>query len=270
MEQITKGRKLSESTAKEPSSIFKEILSFPFGSLPKSELEHLIFKHLVSEGVIKLEDGIFALAMQLRASPSKIRNLVFTHDQRLSANQYLSDSEGELGLPLDLEEILRSTRYELKDDFHIAFAVENPLQKMKIERLVRRTGFLADGSFSKEVIVLGNKAFVSLLEQFDLLKDKKNQIKYLYRSFSRESESFVQSDAKNNQRLTRSIEASGFANDGGYGLCSGSSNNKAGWVPLKPIIHTCNDHSKVAVKLTPSLDSLLIFPIRVLWPRGVS
>lgn len=173
MEQITKGRKLKESPAQEPASIFKEILSVPFGSLPKSELEHLIFKHLVNERVVKLEDGIFALAMQLRASPSKIRNLVFTHDQRLSANQYLSDIEGELGLPLDLEEILKSTRYELKDDFHIAFAVENPLQKMKIERLVRRTGFLADGSFSKEVIVLGNKAFVSLLEQFDLLKDKK-------------------------------------------------------------------------------------------------
>lgn len=164
---------MKESPAQEPASIFKEILSVPFGSLPKSELEHLIFKHLVNERVVKLEDGIFALAMQLRASPSKIRNLVFTHDQRLSANQYLSDIEGELGLPLDLEEILKSTRYELKDDFHIAFAVENPLQKMKIERLVRRTGFLADGSFSKEVIVLGNKAFVSLLEQFDLLKDKK-------------------------------------------------------------------------------------------------
>ena len=139
-------------------ALFEELLKAPFGSLSKPELENLLFKHMLNEGVITYSEGVFPLSMRLQISLTKARNLIYTYEQRELSRELHQSDLNSVGLPTSLEAIMSETKFEIRDANHISFGVENPFQKTLLEYLVRRAGYFSDGSFSSEIIVLGNHA----------------------------------------------------------------------------------------------------------------
>jgi hypothetical protein len=173
-------------------ALFDELLSAPFGSLSKPELENLLFKHMLNEGIITYSEGVFPLSMRLQITLTKARNLIYTYEQRELSRELHQSDLNSVGLPTSLEAIMSETKFEIRDANHISFGIENPFQKTLLEYLVRRAGYFSDGSFSSEIVVLGNHAFVALLSQFEVFSDSKTKAN-LYRTMTKDELKTLQS-----------------------------------------------------------------------------
>lgn len=65
------------------STFSDQLLSAPFGTLSKTEIEFLAFRLLVETGEIDLGSSDFVLSNRLLMTPARVRNLLYRYDQRL-------------------------------------------------------------------------------------------------------------------------------------------------------------------------------------------
>ena len=65
------------------STFSNQLLSAPFGTLSKTEIEFLAFRLLVETGEIDLGSSDFVLSNRLLMTPARVRNLLYRYDQRL-------------------------------------------------------------------------------------------------------------------------------------------------------------------------------------------
>lgn len=148
------------SATKFAAVVIEGYLSPAFGARSKAETDLLIFAGLIEAGLVDPEAPLFDTARRLNISTTRVRNLLFNWQMRSPT-------------PFDLRQAfagaLKKTRFS-KDGTLLAFGVENPLLKEEIIASLKRKGFFADASFSKEIVRLPVEALVEFLDE--ILDDK--------------------------------------------------------------------------------------------------
>jgi hypothetical protein len=160
-----------KSALSKPSVAAKFIGSFidgyllpAFGARSKTETDLLVFSCLVEAKAIDPDGPIFDIARALNITPTRARSLLLDWQLRSSAPSDLRQA---------FAKAIKKTRFS-KDGTLLTFGVENPLLKEEIVASLKRKGFFADSSFSKEIIRLPVEALVEFLDEIvdDATKDE--------------------------------------------------------------------------------------------------
>lgn len=131
-----------------------EFMKYPFGSMPKRDLECLIFSLFEKNGFVK--------GSTIREKAYKL-GINYTR-----YNSYLIDSNVKFGQERNVEKSVKEILNKLKDkkdvtyvDDVFIFSEENPVIRDDFIQAMKRRGFYTDTSFNKEIVKV--KA-VALLE----------------------------------------------------------------------------------------------------------
>lgn len=120
------------------------------GSLPKTEIDLLIFTLLIDLGVISADGSVFAIARALNITPAKARNLLFRYQLR-----HIDTPSGDQMVATTLAK----TNFSV-DDKRLSFGIESPLVRAIIDSKLKECGVFADLSLSGEILRVP-------LDQFD-------------------------------------------------------------------------------------------------------
>ncbi|MBP6766527.1 MAG: hypothetical protein KA171_02040 [Reyranella sp.] len=137
------------------SKFIEGYLNPAFGTRSKSEIDLLVFSALIAAGTIDPDQPTFDIARMLNITPARVRGLLLNWQLRSSAPSDIRQS---------FAKAVRKTRFA-KDGTLLTFGIENPLLREEIIASLKRKGFYADASFSKEMIRLPVEALVEFLEE---------------------------------------------------------------------------------------------------------
>ena len=112
------------------------------GSLPKSEIDLLVFGLLVEHGVVDASGSIFGIARALNITPAKARGLLFQYQLRFV------DEAAANALVL---KTLAVAKYAV-DDKRLSFGIESPLARAAIDGRLKEQGVFADISLSGDIL----------------------------------------------------------------------------------------------------------------------
>ena len=144
----------SEQKASFFDQFMDEFMKYPFGSMPKRDLECLIFSLFEKNGFVK--------GSNIREKSYKL-GINYTR-----YNSYLTDSNVKFGQERNVEKSVKEILNKLKDkndvtyeDGVFIFSEENPVIRDDFIQAMKDSGFYTDTSFNKEIVKV--KA-VALLE----------------------------------------------------------------------------------------------------------
>ncbi|MDR2500664.1 MAG: hypothetical protein LBD37_06240 [Treponema sp.] len=135
--------------------LFEELVKYPFGSMPKRDMECLLVSLLEKNQIIAGSSRGIANALQI-------------NEQRL--NGYLLDARYKFQPDTKHENIRRifaamksgAVKPDCEGD-KITFALENPVYRADLAQALKDIGYFADASFSVELVKIKNYAFFALL-----------------------------------------------------------------------------------------------------------
>jgi hypothetical protein len=130
------------------------------GSLPKSEIDLLVFTLLIDLKVIAADGPIFAIARALNITPAKARSLLFQYQLR-----HVDDTVGDQMVAATLAKANFSV-----DEKRLSFGIESPLVRAIIDSKLKERGVFADISLSGEILRVPLVEFDQFIE---LLMGKK-------------------------------------------------------------------------------------------------
>ncbi|NEM90103.1 hypothetical protein [Galbitalea soli] len=139
--------------------VLSGLRSTTFGSVPKAELELLLFRAMIDAGILSMTSPVFDLARQLEITPSRVRSLIYRYRLQTQPDDdaVLAEIAGALG----------RSRFELTEQ-RIVFGIEDPYLRDSLGALLKQQGIFADTSFNPETVSLGIGAFVDFVSaRFD-------------------------------------------------------------------------------------------------------
>ena len=165
---IKKTYAISSSSAKAVLSEFIVQFSDPaFASLPKREIEILVFQMMQKLEIFDDTPELYDLVSSLHVTRSKARNLIYESNLRSQSREKL---DSEL-----LEIILKPIIMLNKKDCTIMLEVANPLLIDHLKSKMKELGKATDGSFSPDIVTMPDSSFAALIESF-IPADKKDEI----------------------------------------------------------------------------------------------
>lgn len=136
------------------AAVRARLFESPFGSLPKSELEILLFTELVQAKIIDLDQmSNFELARKLRCTPAKANNLLFNYRLREAPN----DEEATQKKLADVTKIVKNTKSS--NDGEVTLNVEDRFWRDELINQLKRQNIFTDTSFNRERLTLDAKLF---------------------------------------------------------------------------------------------------------------
>lgn len=120
-----------------------------FGTLPKRELDLLVFAFLVRKGVVDTDRSMYRVARALNITPTKARNLLFEYQLR-----HVSESETDHAVMM----AITTARY-WKDGANLSFGITSPLVKAAIAGRMQDDGVFADVSLSGDILKVNPEHF---------------------------------------------------------------------------------------------------------------
>ena len=115
----------------------------PFGSIPKSELDQLIFRALVGAGLVSLESSNFELARQLQVSVARVQAIKFAYRIRDSS--------------VDDDTLLRDGVFfvsRASDTENLVFSIEDRYTREVAIARLKTVNTFTDSSFNRERMVV--------------------------------------------------------------------------------------------------------------------
>lgn len=113
-----------------------------FGTLPKRELDLLVFAFLVRKGVVDTDRSMYRVARALNITPARARSLLFEYQLR-----HVSESETDHAVMM----AITTARY-WKDGSNLSFGITSPLVKAAIAGRMQDEGVFADVSLSGDIL----------------------------------------------------------------------------------------------------------------------
>lgn len=138
------------------STLLASYMSPAFGSLPKREVDLLIYDTLEGVGFVKRNPSIYSLVQSLRVTRAKARSLLYDIELRRI------DSAD---LDCQVREALKRPHIQKQGDL-FALEIENPVELDHLRAIVQELGHATDGSFSPSLVKLTPGAFAALMEHF--------------------------------------------------------------------------------------------------------
>jgi hypothetical protein len=138
----------------------------PFASLPKTELDLMLFRAFIAAGILRVDMPVFEIARRLEITPSRVRSLLY---------RYRLENQGDEENSLDeIVAALGRTRFDLTSD-RVVFGIEDPFLRDSLAALLKEHGVFADSSFNPETVTLSLAAFVDFATS-RLTEDARRQI----------------------------------------------------------------------------------------------
>ena len=156
----------SNSLYKELCTAFlDEFKKFPFGSMPKRDLDCLIF-HLFEKYELVAGNSNRQRAYNLNISETKLKSYI------VDANAKYAKSNQEENVKVILAKLAEKTKVPLEGDY-LVFAEENPVVKADFVQSLKDEGFYADSSFNNEIIKVKAASFLSFALAKKMVKTEK-------------------------------------------------------------------------------------------------
>lgn len=156
---------------KEVLGDFIEKCKFPaFGTMPKRELDILIFQMMQKLGLISPNPTIYELVEKLRVTRSRASSLIYDSSLR---------TFDRVQMEQELKRVLTKPVIKKDDENNICFEIENPLLSDYLRQFFRERGYALDGSFSPSLIKLSHEMVGKLLLEFIPEESKKDALKRL-------------------------------------------------------------------------------------------
>lgn len=134
-----------------------------FGSIPKREIDILVFEMLEEVGYTNKEPELYHLVQQLRVTRSKARNLLYDKELRK-----LSTAD----LDLLVKEAIKNPVIQ-KQGYLYALEIESPLVADHLRSKLKELKYTSDGSFSPTLIRLTQSALAALIESILTVEERK-------------------------------------------------------------------------------------------------
>ena len=126
-----------------------------FGTLPKREIDLLVFELMRDLKLIEAEATAYSLMTDLRVTRTKAMQLLFDYDVRKRGG----DKDG---LDEEVKKIIRSSHL-IQDGNYVVLEIENPLVHAHLKSLVQRAKHISDSSFSPSIVRLTPEALEDVL-----------------------------------------------------------------------------------------------------------
>ena len=147
--------------------IIESVQKYGMGTLPKSDIEAMIFHCICNAIESEFSDDIqgldYALMQMLRISPSKLRSLRVTRSAKFLRNLDYKDRDNKLRLIRALKnasiggnDILRSK---------ITISISDPHTQQLIERMIEDNKGIIEHSTSPKLLVISAKEFLGIIVQ---------------------------------------------------------------------------------------------------------
>ena len=157
--------KLSASQHKVFSEVFlEEYMSRGHSNMSKREIDVLIFKILNND--IKAFKGLtnHLIAMKLRTTPSKVKNLKYESLLRFPPED--EDVFTEEYFRKRLVEYFESPTFKIrKNDGWIYIQIDDPIVQDALKAIARNNKEIIDGSFNSDIIKISNEGFIMVLKE---------------------------------------------------------------------------------------------------------
>ena len=139
-------------------------LKHGFGTMPKREMEILIFKHLYRSSKFFEKKDNYDISNELQISEARVKTL------KTDLHLKFPDIESKEAL----KEIARRLfdTYEtktVKNEKEFQFVLEDPVLKRELENAAKKHGYFTDGSFNSEIIKIAPTPFIRIF--LDVFKD---------------------------------------------------------------------------------------------------
>jgi hypothetical protein len=156
--------KLAPDTAKGVLTKFLDAYLNPaFGSIPKREVDILVFEILEEIGYTNEEPDLYHLVQQLRVTRSKARNLLYDKELRKLST---------VDLDLLVKEAIKHPVIQKQGDLY-ALEIESPLVADHLRSKLKELKHTSDGSFSPTLVRLTKTALAALIESILTDAEKK-------------------------------------------------------------------------------------------------
>lgn len=143
-----------------------------FGSIPKREVDLLVFEMLEKIGYTKSEPDLYNLVQQLKVTRSKARNLLYDNELRK-----LSQADLDEKVKISLKNPIIQKQGDL-----FALEIESPLVGDHLRSKLKELNHTSDGSFSPTLIKLTKSALIAVIESYLSKNDQKNIQKALIKA----------------------------------------------------------------------------------------
>lgn len=159
---------LSQKTAKDRLiDVLTRYCDPAFGSLPKREIDLLMFELLRDLGAVPKSASLFDLMKDLRITRTKARDLLYDIDvRRADRSPDKLDSEVQI--------LLGSAQFS-RDGGYFVIEIEDPLLQAHLRERVRKLRHVSDTSFNSSLVRLSLDAVSDLTLEL-LTKDERKQV----------------------------------------------------------------------------------------------
>lgn len=152
-------------------NFLEKYLDRGFGNMPKRDIDVYVF-HLLKE--MQLFDGLsnHLIAMKLRTTPTKVKNLIYESELRYPGED---NDFSENYFRNKLREYFLNPTYKVKEEEkNIYIQIENPVLLDSFKALAKNNKEVIDGSFSNEIVKISITGFVVIINE--LLTDKEREV----------------------------------------------------------------------------------------------
>lgn len=142
-----------------------------FGSLPKREIDILVFQMMQELGLITSAPSIYELVEKLRVTRSRASGLIYDSSLRSFEKDQMEDK---------LKQAISRPVVKKDDENHICFEIENPLLIDYLRQKFRDDGHALDGTFSPTLVRLSHEMAAKLVVDYVPEDIQKVALKKLY------------------------------------------------------------------------------------------
>ena len=135
------------------TDFLEEFQKFPFGSMPKRDLDCLIF-HLFEKYELIEGKSNRQKAYNLNISETKLKSYIIDSNAKYGKNRQ------EENLKIILSKLADETKVSVDGDY-LVFAEENPVIKADFVQSLKDEGFYTDSSFNNELVKVKIATFIS-------------------------------------------------------------------------------------------------------------
>ena len=166
---MNKKIELSEKEKVEFAEKFLDrFLEHGFGTMPKREMEILIFQNLYKSSIFFKSKRNYDLANKLQISETRVKSLI------IETNLKYPSMDKQEALKKIAERLFSSYENKIIDDEkekEFRFVLEDPFLKREFEDAAKIHGYFTDGSFNSEIIRIAPIPFIRIF--LEVFKDNK-------------------------------------------------------------------------------------------------
>jgi hypothetical protein len=159
---------INKKSKEELSTIITEILTAyttpAFGSLPKREIDLVLFDAVIKLGIIPQEPSVYDIARSLKITKSKARGLFYDYESRVTDRDKLHKNAIKA---------LKSPILQRQGELYV-LEIDNPVVADYLHDIFKQAGHASDGSFSPSLVKISLPAFVAITEK--MLDEKQKTI----------------------------------------------------------------------------------------------